>query len=71
MRKLLSMVMAKHMGETITMETAKEMMRELFADVSFPPERLKVIGFKRKSLPTCCLSCTRCMSSTTQRQRTI
>lgn len=33
------MVMAKHMGETITLETAKEMMRELFLDSSYPPER--------------------------------
>ena len=33
------MVMAKHMGETITLETAKQMMRELFLDASFAPER--------------------------------
>lgn len=46
MRKLLSIVMAKHMGEVITLETAMVMVRELFPDVSYPPERFGAVIFE-------------------------
>lgn len=38
--------MAKHMGETITLDTAMSMVRELFPDVSHAPERFGAVVFE-------------------------
>lgn len=46
MRKLLSIAMAKHIGQTITVDTASAILREVFADYSYTPDKFEVREYR-------------------------